>query len=424
MMMRVRLLRVIVSCLCLFIIVITSPIVIATTDIFANSNQPPPFTSRTESRVLAEYTVLFNITYSIVISPVKPEDYDACIELYAIDIKYKDETCQPYFADSQTDLTGKEEPSEHHSMWMTHHFPYRHTKVTYDATRYGNPVLIGLVENLQAGEIFSKIQQETDSLSDEEIHLLQESARHYGLFDEFEIFNQQNHYRTDQILPLQVQVFVHRYNVKQSVVTVLPIFTMSFQDMVAQTRASFNGILDPITHPEPHTQAHSSDIFPVNVPVNMIPMSFRFRCDSERMLTISSLMNTEALTPDHVQNVCSFTEGTYYTTFSQNGQDLEVIRYFQGRRYGKYLEIGANDGMTHSNTITLDKSFGWSGLLIEPLKRMAPNLWATRGGSNNQILNACVHNRTYFAEFMEVGSTGQLFLHYFRGSFLIFIKIL
>jgi FkbM family methyltransferase len=33
---------------------------------------------------------------------------------------------------------------------------------------------------------------------------------------------------------------------------------------------------------------------------------------------------------------------------------------------GSYIEAGANDGLTFSNTLILEKELGWSGLLIEP----------------------------------------------------------
>lgn len=46
-------------------------------------------------------------------------------------------------------------------------------------------------------------------------------------------------------------------------------------------------------------------------------------------------------------------------------QDEWVIDWLQGRRGGYFVEIGCNDGKHHSNTLTLEKHFGWRGLLVE-----------------------------------------------------------
>lgn len=49
---------------------------------------------------------------------------------------------------------------------------------------------------------------------------------------------------------------------------------------------------------------------------------------------------------------------------SQNNEAQIVANYFKGRK-GTLLDIGANDGMTFSNSYDLIKD-GWKGVLIEP----------------------------------------------------------
>jgi len=52
--------------------------------------------------------------------------------------------------------------------------------------------------------------------------------------------------------------------------------------------------------------------------------------------------------------------------FSQNGQDeffLEEL--FVGQDSGFFVDIGANDGVTFSNTYALERK-GWRGLCVEP----------------------------------------------------------
>lgn len=50
--------------------------------------------------------------------------------------------------------------------------------------------------------------------------------------------------------------------------------------------------------------------------------------------------------------------------YSQNNEQEEIIKYFNGKT-GTFLDIGANDGKTLSNTRALAE-LGWKGVLIEP----------------------------------------------------------
>lgn len=51
-------------------------------------------------------------------------------------------------------------------------------------------------------------------------------------------------------------------------------------------------------------------------------------------------------------------------TYAQNKEDLIVLNYFKGFK-GTVLDIGANEGITFSNSRLLIQS-GWSGVLFEP----------------------------------------------------------
>jgi len=53
--------------------------------------------------------------------------------------------------------------------------------------------------------------------------------------------------------------------------------------------------------------------------------------------------------------------------YSQHGQDIFVVSYFGNKRNGVFVDIGANDGITNSNTYYLEKELGWRGICIEPL---------------------------------------------------------
>ena len=68
------------------------------------------------------------------------------------------------------------------------------------------------------------------------------------------------------------------------------------------------------------------------------------------------------------------------TFFSQQGEDLFVFTNFinQKRDDGRYLELGALDGVTYSNTKFFHDHLGFKGVLIEPLPSAYENLSTNR----------------------------------------------
>jgi len=53
-------------------------------------------------------------------------------------------------------------------------------------------------------------------------------------------------------------------------------------------------------------------------------------------------------------------------SYSQLGQDLEVLKIYNNKKKGFFIEIGANDGITLSNTYLLEKNYEWKGICCEP----------------------------------------------------------
>ena len=75
-------------------------------------------------------------------------------------------------------------------------------------------------------------------------------------------------------------------------------------------------------------------------------------------------------------------------TRSQLLQDLFVLWVTELQSNGYFVEFGAADGITHSNTYLLEKKYGWHGLLIEPL----PSAFRTlkRNRENSKCVRAAV----------------------------------
>ena len=58
---------------------------------------------------------------------------------------------------------------------------------------------------------------------------------------------------------------------------------------------------------------------------------------------------------------------TLKDSYSQIEQDLHVIKYFDYKKNGYFVDIGANDGIDLSNTYLLEKKYGWKGICIEAI---------------------------------------------------------
>lgn len=63
---------------------------------------------------------------------------------------------------------------------------------------------------------------------------------------------------------------------------------------------------------------------------------------------------------------------------SQIGQDLLAALHSNFKTGGYFVEFGATDGMTLSNTYMLEKELGWTGILAEPARMWHTSLEAAR----------------------------------------------
>mmetsp|Transcript_33747 Transcript_33747/g.52535 ORF Transcript_33747/g.52535 Transcript_33747/m.52535 type:complete len:260 (-) Transcript_33747:24-803(-) len=95
--------------------------------------------------------------------------------------------------------------------------------------------------------------------------------------------------------------------------------------------------------------------------------------------------------------------------FSQNGQDQWIYenilkRSTNGR--GVFLEAGAVDGVTNSNTLFFERSLGWNGVCIEPSPESFKELQVLRPGCDTKNLAIGGLTKSGTASFV-VGSGGN-----------------
>ena len=81
--------------------------------------------------------------------------------------------------------------------------------------------------------------------------------------------------------------------------------------------------------------------------------------------------------------------------FSQQDEDKYIIQYILKNKIadGTYLEVGAFDGVSYSNTKTLEDYFNFSGILIEPQERLFNNIKKYRSSVKNELYNCAVTNK-------------------------------
>jgi FkbM family methyltransferase len=90
---------------------------------------------------------------------------------------------------------------------------------------------------------------------------------------------------------------------------------------------------------------------------------------------------------------------------SQLGQDILALSRVGLDRPGYFVEFGATDGVSLSNTYVLEKNYGWSGILCEPAVNWQSDLRANR---NSVIDTRCVFSSSGDQLDFSESSTGEL----------------
>lgn len=88
-----------------------------------------------------------------------------------------------------------------------------------------------------------------------------------------------------------------------------------------------------------------------------------------------------------------------FAYMSQAGQDVVIDGHFRAKTGGTFVDIGAYDGITGSNSIFLEKFRGWTGVLVEPVKIHRERAAQFR---SSPVLDYAVSTKKGTAEFIEV----------------------
>lgn len=93
------------------------------------------------------------------------------------------------------------------------------------------------------------------------------------------------------------------------------------------------------------------------------------------------------------------------TFYSQDGQDKYIADLLQNKREGVFVDIGAYDGVTFSNTLVFEKELGWTGICVEPNPVAFEKLAEER---NCICLNYCINDKEGTFKFLAVKGWGVM----------------
>lgn len=92
--------------------------------------------------------------------------------------------------------------------------------------------------------------------------------------------------------------------------------------------------------------------------------------------------------------------------YSQDGQDEFLNEnIFKNKKEGVFIDIGANDGITFSNTYFFEKSLGWTGICVEPLPKVFVQLQKNR---SSICFNGCIAPEAGEMDFMAIEGYAEM----------------
>jgi FkbM family methyltransferase len=111
----------------------------------------------------------------------------------------------------------------------------------------------------------------------------------------------------------------------------------------------------------------------------------------ERLHVIVNHIKAPENDPSGYYGLVRLISENFMSSKSQLFQDVFVLHVLNNKRNGFFIEFGATNGVSMSNTYMLEKEYGWKGILAEPAI-----VWQADLKNNRAALidNRCVWNRT------------------------------
>lgn len=92
--------------------------------------------------------------------------------------------------------------------------------------------------------------------------------------------------------------------------------------------------------------------------------------------------------------------------YSQAGQDKWIAEFFEYKKNGYFLDIGANNGININNTYFLEKELGWEGVCVEADPNIFKDLIVNR---KCFCINIAISNNNMGINFLPDGLSGREF---------------
>lgn len=96
----------------------------------------------------------------------------------------------------------------------------------------------------------------------------------------------------------------------------------------------------------------------------------------------------------------------FENSYSQIGQDLAVLEYYNNKEGGYFVEVGAADGIELSNTYLLETKYKWKGICVEPIPEQYKKLLTNR--PNSKCSNDAVYYKSGMTLQFDIANNGNL----------------
>ena len=95
-----------------------------------------------------------------------------------------------------------------------------------------------------------------------------------------------------------------------------------------------------------------------------------------------------------------------YMSHSQLGQDIKVIEFYNNKENGYFVEIGASDGISLSNTYLLEQQYKWTGICCEVIPSRFQQLVINR--PNSICYSDAVYSNTGLTVEFDIANDGDM----------------